>query len=150
MCLCVGLSSFFSSFVSLCRSLKLLPHNFCLAMWLLQCGFGCMRRRVQSWRRAVPAMDVDDVRCVHVSVHQACNGCVSESTTYALEGLNLEVCSSLCPWWFFLTPLALRPASCQVVSAPRRCVVSCAGIRILSQDLANPCVPSYLSYLRSR
>jgi len=59
-----------------------------------------MGRRVQSWRRAVPAMDVDDVRCVHVSVRQAFNGCVSGSPAYALEGQNLEVSSSLCPWWF--------------------------------------------------
>jgi len=58
-----------------------------------------MGRRVQSWR-AVPTMDVDDVRCVHVSVRQACNGCVSESAVSALEGQNLEVYSSLCPWWF--------------------------------------------------
>jgi len=56
------------------KSWSTLPHNFCRAMWLLQCGFGCMGRRVQSWRRAVPAMDVDDVWCVHVSVRQACSG----------------------------------------------------------------------------
>ena len=74
------------------QELGLMPHNFCRAMWLLQCGFVWIGHRVQSWWRAVTAMDVDDVRCVHVSVHQACNGCVSESTTYALEGLNLEVC----------------------------------------------------------
>jgi len=49
------------------QELGLLPH-ICRAIWLLQCGFGCMGRRVQSWRRAVPAMDVDDVRCVNVSV----------------------------------------------------------------------------------
>jgi len=30
-----------------------------------------------------------------------------------------------------VTPLAPRPASCQVVAAPRRCVESCAGIRII-------------------
>jgi len=59
-----------------------------------------MGRRVQSWRRAVAPMDVDDVRCVHVSVRQVCSGCVSGSATYALEGLDLDVCSSLCPWWF--------------------------------------------------
>jgi len=27
---------------------------FCWAMWLLQCGFNCMGRRVPPWRRAVP------------------------------------------------------------------------------------------------
>jgi len=45
-----------------------------------------------------------------------------------------------------VTPLAPRPASRQVVAAPRRCVASCAGIRILSQDLAKPCI-SELSVL---
>ena len=60
-----------------------------------QCGV-CIE---QSWR-AVPAMDVDDVRCVHVSVRQACSGCVSGSAANALGGQNLEVCSFLCPWWF--------------------------------------------------
>ena len=82
------------------QELGILPHNFCRAMWLLQCGFGCMGRRVQSWRRTVPGMDVDDVRCVHVSARQVCNGCVSGSAAYALGGQNLEVCSFLCPWWF--------------------------------------------------
>ena len=74
------------------QELGLFPHNFCRAMWLLQ---------VQSWRRAVPVMDVDDMRCVHVSVRQACSGCVSGSAAYALGGRNLDVCSSFCPWWFF-------------------------------------------------
>ena len=81
------------------QELGLLPH-ICRAIWLLQCGFGSMGRRVQSWRRAVPAMDVDDVRCVHVSVRQTCSGCVSGSAANALGGQNLEVCSFLCPWWF--------------------------------------------------
>jgi len=31
----------------------------------------------------------------------------------------------------FVTPLAPRPASCRVVAAPRRCVASCVGIRII-------------------
>jgi len=31
----------------------------------------------------------------------------------------------------FVTPLAPRPASCRVVVAPRRCVASRAGIRII-------------------
>jgi len=73
------------------QELGLLPHNFCRTMWFLQCGFSDMGRRVQSWRRAVPAMDVDDVRCVHVSVRQTCNGCVSGSADCALEGQNPEV-----------------------------------------------------------
>jgi len=55
---------------------------------------------MQSCRRAVPAMDVDAMQSVHVSVRQACSGCVSGSAAYALEGRNLEVCSSLCLWWF--------------------------------------------------
>jgi len=80
------------------QELGLLPHIF-RAIWLLQCGFGYMGRRVQSWR-AVPGMDVDDVRCVHVPVRQACNGCVSRSAANALGGRILEVCSFLCPWWF--------------------------------------------------
>jgi len=37
-----------------------------------------------------------------------------------------------------VTPLAPRQASRRVVAAPRRCVASCAGIRILSQELAKP------------
>ena len=57
-----------------------------------------MGRRVQLWRRAQPAMDVDDVRWVHVPVRQACSVCVSRSGACALEGRNLEVCASLCPW----------------------------------------------------
>jgi len=46
----------------------------------------------------------------------------------------------------FVTPLAPRPASRRAVGAPRLCVASCAGIRILSQGLAKPCV-SELSVL---
>ena len=45
-----------------------------------------------------------------------------------------------------MTPLAPRSASRRVVAAPRRCVASCAGIRILSQGLAKPCI-SELSVL---
>jgi len=45
----------------------------------------------------VPAMDVDDVRRVHVPVRQACSVCVSGSADFAREGWNLEVCWSLCP-----------------------------------------------------
>jgi len=59
-----------------------------------------MGRRVESWRRAVPATDVNDVRCGHVSVRQTCSGCVSGSPAHVLEGWNREVCSSLCPWLF--------------------------------------------------
>ena len=46
----------------------------------------------------------------------------------------------------FVTPLAPRPADCRVVAAPRRCVASRAGIRIVSQVLAKPRV-SELSVL---
>ena len=46
----------------------------------------------------------------------------------------------------FVTPLAPRPADCRVVAAPRRCVASLAGIRIVSQELVKPCV-SELSVL---
>jgi len=81
------------------QELGLWPRIFCWVMWLLQCGFGCKGRNVQSWRRAVPAMDVDDVRCVHVSVRQACSDCVSGLSAHVFEGRNLEVCSSLRPWW---------------------------------------------------
>jgi len=42
--------------------------------------------------------------------------------------------------------LAPRSASRRVVAAPRCCVASCAGIRILSQGLAKPCI-SKLSVL---
>ena len=52
------------------QALGLEARIFCWTMWLLKCGFSCVGRRVQSWRRAVPAMDEADVRCVHVSVRQ--------------------------------------------------------------------------------
>jgi len=107
------------------QELGLLPHNFCRAMWLLQCGFGCMGRRVQSWRRAVPAMDVNDVWCVHVSVRQACSGCVSGSAAHALEGRNREVCSSLCPWCFCDASgaeVGILPGRCCAASL---CSISC-------------------------
>ena len=82
------------------QALGLEPHIFCWAMWLVQCVFSCMGLKVPPWRRAVPAMDESDVRCVHVSFRQACSICVSGSVAHALEGRNLGVCSSLCPWWF--------------------------------------------------
>ena len=47
---------------------------------------------------------------------------------------------------FVVTPLAPRQASRRVVAAPCCCVASCAGIRILSQGLAKPCI-SELSVL---
>ena len=50
------------------------------------------------------------------------------------------------PVLIFVTPLAPRPASRRVVAAPRHCVASGAGIRILSQELAKPCI-SELSVL---
>jgi len=37
----------------------------------------------------------------------------------------------LVPVVVFVTPLAPRPASCRVVAAPRRCVASRAGIRVI-------------------
>ena len=40
----------------------------------------------------------------------------------------------------FVTPLAPRLANCRVVAAPRLCEASRAGIRIVSQELAKPCV----------
>ena len=43
------------------------------------------------------ALDVDDVR-VHVPIRQACSLCVFVSAAL-LEGLNQDVCSSLCPWY---------------------------------------------------
>jgi len=46
----------------------------------------------------VSVMDVDDVRGFHVPIRQACSVCVSGSAPCALEGRNLEVCSSLGPW----------------------------------------------------
>jgi len=82
------------------QALVLEARIFCWAMWLLQCGFSCMGCRVPPWRRTVPAVDEADVRCVHVSGRQACSGCVAGSAAHALEGRNLGVCSSLCPWWF--------------------------------------------------
>ena len=56
----------------------------------------------------------------------------------------------LVPVVVFVTPLASRPADCRVVAAPRLCVTSRAGIRIVSQELASPVCPSNLSYLRLR
>ena len=80
------------------------------------------------------ASDVDDVR-VHVPVRHLCLrvGCVA-------WGLKSGCMLVLVPVVSFVTPLAPRPASCQVVAAPRCCVASCAGIRILSQGLAEPCI----------
>ena len=45
-----------------------------------------------------------------------------------------------------MTPLAPRSADCRFVAAPRRCVASRTGIRIVPQELAKPCV-SELSVL---
>jgi len=66
-------------------------------MWVLLRLLYCIGCKVQSWLRAVPAMDVDDVRCIRVPIRQACSVCVSESAALALEGLNIDVCLSLCP-----------------------------------------------------
>ena len=52
----------------------------------------------------------------------------------------------LLPVVWFVTPLAPRQACRRVVAAPRRCVASRAGIRILSQEVAKPCI-SELSVL---
>jgi len=65
-------------------------------MWLLQCLLFCMGHKVQSWRRAVRASVVDDVR-VHVPVCQTCSFCVLVLTAL-LEGWNLAVCLSLYLW----------------------------------------------------
>jgi len=46
----------------------------------------------------------------------------------------------------FVTSVSSRPADCRVVAAPRRCLASRAGIRIVSQEFAKPCV-SELSVL---
>jgi len=70
-----------------------------------------MGRKVQSWRRDVPAMDVDDVRCVLVPVRLACSVYVSGSAACALEGRNLEVCTSLCPWRFLSGRILLQVLS---------------------------------------
>jgi len=75
------------------------------------------------------------VHCIHVPVCQACSVCVSVSAAWALEGWDLEVCSSLCPW-----VMAPRLASRRVVVAPCCCVASYAGIRIVSQGLVKPCI----------
>jgi len=45
-----------------------------------------------------------------------------------------------------VTPLAPRPADCRVVVAPRLCVASRAGIRIVSKELVKSCM-SELSVL---
>jgi len=52
----------------------------------------------------------------------------------------------LVPVVVFVTPLAPRPADCRVVAAPRLCVASRAGIRIVSQEFAKSCM-SELSVL---
>jgi len=49
-------------------------------------------------RRAVSAADVNDVRCLRVHVLQACSVGVLVLAACALEGQNLELCLSLCPW----------------------------------------------------
>ena len=50
----------------------------------------------------MPASDMDDVHGILVPVHVACSVCVSGSASCALEGWDLEVCTSLCPWRFMV------------------------------------------------
>ena len=59
--------------------------------------FHSMGRKVQACLRAVSAVDVDDVQCLYVPARQACSVCVFGLAAFAREGLNLELCLSLCP-----------------------------------------------------
>ena len=76
----------------------LLPWN-CQTLWVLHPSRRCKGCKRQSCQRAVSAVDVDDVQCLHVSILQACSVSVLASAAHALEGLNLELCLSLCMWW---------------------------------------------------
>ena len=50
----------------------------------------------------------------------------------------------------FVTPLAPRPANCRVVAAPRLCEASRAGVRIIIQELAKPCVYRVICSITNR
>jgi len=67
-----------------------------------------MGRKVQSWRWAEPGMDMDNVHNVLIPVRVACSVCVSRSASCAVEGWDLEVCTSLCPWRFILDRILLQ------------------------------------------
>jgi len=56
----------------------------------------------------MPAVDMDDVHNVLVPVRVACSVCVSGSASCAIEGWDLEVCTSLCPWRFMLGRIFLQ------------------------------------------
>jgi len=86
-----------------------------------------MGRKVQSWRRAVPAMDVDDVHYVLILVSMASRNCVSGSAACALEGWNLEVCTSLCPWRFILGRILLQVLSRQARQVSLPCTLLESG-----------------------
>jgi len=63
-------------------------------------GMGCrLMGRRQRWR-AVAAVDVDRAHCVHAPVPQDCRDHVPVTAVCGLEGRNLGLCCSLCPWRF--------------------------------------------------
>jgi len=82
-----------------------------------------MGRKVQSWWRSVPVMDVDDMRFVLVPVRLACSVCVSGSAICVLEGWNLEVCTSLCQCRFLIGRFCYRSSVAERGICP--CPVPC-------------------------
>jgi len=68
------------------------------AFWVLQHLQCCMSRRLRLCRWAVPAVDVDNARCLLAPVPQACRINVLVSAACALEGQNLELYLCLRPW----------------------------------------------------
>jgi len=53
-------------------------------------------------------MDMDNVHNVLIPVRVACSVCVSGSASCALEGWDLEVCTSLYPWRFMFDRIFLQ------------------------------------------
>ena len=112
--------------VSLYRASRARSLGFCRIIFAGPCG--CCSVDLVTWGvgsnrgggLCLPWMWI--MRCVHVSVRQACNGCVSGSAASALEGRNLEVCSSLCPWWFLLGRLWHRGRRITGLLVRRVCV----------------------------
>jgi len=116
--------------------LGFLPWNFCRAMWL--CGDGFVVWVVRSNRGGglcLPWMWMMCVESMFPSVRLTAfvsRGRLLLRVRVRILGFARPCARSL----IFVTPLTPRPASRQVVTAPRRCVASCAGIKILSQEVA--------------
>jgi len=78
----------------------------------------------------VAAMDMDDVHSVLIPVCVVCSVCVSGSVSCALEGWDLEVCTSLCPWRFILGRNFLPVPGCQARQLSLSCSLLNSGGRV--------------------